>query len=337
MKNFLRTIAFIIMPVVLLLLIGKAQGLLFTGGGYGPNLNFTKLPFISGPDTTTLTKYTDLDGKTWWDNRKIYISIRTEVEGFGDLSLALKDITVGESENREPDEYEISRRAGDEIGRWGEFAGLLPISAEATFASIGHSFEYDSPEAEGVYEWSASGTASLTPYKWVWDFGFNSITGEWIPQTPKEESAKKVSGSWTVEHKYVCPTCGVEHDTLEDFGDDHDYVEGESFRKCDPQNEATDDDESDDESETQEGVFANRTSFRVYETLSVKVVKDRLTSVNMYIDGEYAGFGLSEDGRTATLYKTFNSGDTGYKEVDIYYYYNLSEYIKHTFYIDVSD
>lgn len=335
MKNFLRTILFIIMPVLLLLAIVKAQGFLFTGGGYGPNLNFTKLPSISGPDDITLTKYTDLDGVTWWDNRKIYISIRTEVEGFGDLSLALEDITVGGSDKRDPDEYSISRRGGDEIGRWGEFVGLLPVSAEATFASIGHSFEYDSPEAEGVYGWSASGTASLTPYKWEWDFGFNSITGEWIPQKPKEESAKKVSGSWTVKHKYVCPICKVEHDKLEDFGDEHDYVENEPYRKCDPKNKPNPDEESDDESETNEGVFVNQTGFKAYETLTVKVVKDKLYMVNMYIDGEYVTYGYAEDGKTATVYKTFSSGDTGSKKVEIYIYTNLSEESKHEFYISV--
>lgn len=59
-----------------------------------------------------------------------------------------------------------------------------------------------------------------------------------------------------------------------------------------------------------EGVFYNKTSFEVYETLAVRVIKDDLYMATMVIDGDtvtsYPG-----SGNALTLRHTFDSGDMG--------------------------
>ena len=233
--SILRILVVIFVPLIILTCFA-AYGLeIFTGGGYGPNFHFITEPSISGTDGVLFTKYEDLDGKTWWDttDRTITITISCTVKGFGDISSTLEDIEFA------GDEYSISQNESREIGSWGEFVGTLPTSAEAYFATESHYWSKESPEEEGTYTWSANGYTTLVPYKWKWKLSFDEITGEWKPMGAKKESSKKTTGTWTVEHKLICPVCKDVGDTLEEMGDKHDYTTcgrtgcGVKFRKCD--------------------------------------------------------------------------------------------------------
>ncbi len=235
-KSIFRICLFILIPL-LIAAVFTAYGLeLFTGGGYGPNFSFIKNPVISGTDGEIFTKYTDLDGKTWWDkNNNITIEIYSEVRGFGDIQSTLSDIEFA------GDEYSISQNESRGIGSWGELVGTLPTSQEATWANEFHYWSESSPDEPGKYTWSSNGYTSLTPYKWKWKLSLREITGEWKEMGSQSESAKKVSGSWEVKNKFVCPVCEDEADTLKDLnkGNKHDKITCKragcnvTFRKCD--------------------------------------------------------------------------------------------------------
>ena len=85
-----------------------------------------------------------------------------------------------------------------------------------------------------------------------------------------------------------------------------------------------------------EGVFYNKTVFKVYETLAVRVIREDLYMATMDIDGETVTAYASGD--ELTLSKTFDSGDIGNHTVTITVWYgdvNAPESTPHTSNISV--
>ena len=86
----------------------------------------------------------------------------------------------------------------------------------------------------------------------------------------------------------------------------------------------------------------NKTSFKVYETLEITVTKGDLYFVSMYFDGEFKNYNISGTGSEQVLTKTFDTGDVGYQEVQLYIYYGGddnggNDWTSHTQYINVSE
>ncbi len=70
-----------------------------------------------------------------------------------------------------------------------------------------------------------------------------------------------------------------------------------------------------------EGVFYNKTVFQVYETLSVRVLKDDLYYVALYINGKHAKSTYADSNGQAVLRHTWHTGHIGVNTVTIYGYY----------------
>ena len=88
-----------------------------------------------------------------------------------------------------------------------------------------------------------------------------------------------------------------------------------------------------------EGIFYNKTGFKVYETIAVRVKKDDLYMATMSIDGNIVSTAYQGSGGEAVLRKTFDSDDSGKNyTVKISVYYgdiNSPSYSTHTSSISV--